>query len=164
MGFEGKKSNISFFSTCKKQQHSNTIRVRFNHASGSLKQRHVEQTLQRTPHVSQRIVTQEIWSASELWAMSQFLPCKGCGHSESVCTRVHVRSPWVPLHLLLVTEAKEAWADAHGHPGADSVEEPLEGEEAGHRDGEDEQAEWVHGHPTPLREGRRAEKSRSENK
>lgn len=30
------------------------------------------------------------------------------------------------------------------------MEEPLEGEEAGHRDGEDKLAEWVHGHPTPL--------------
>lgn len=38
----------------------------------------------------------------------------------------------------------------HGHPGADFVEEPLEGEETGHRDGEDKLAEWVHGHPTPL--------------
>jgi len=35
------------------------------------------------------------------------------------------------------------------------VEEPLEGEETDHRDGEDEQAEWVHGHPTTLRERRR---------
>lgn len=33
------------------------------------------------------------------------------------------------------------------------MEEPLEGEEAGHRDGEDELAEWVHGRPTPLRNG-----------
>lgn len=31
------------------------------------------------------------------------------------------------------------------------MEEPLEGEETGHRDGEDELAEWVHGRPTPLR-------------
>lgn len=30
------------------------------------------------------------------------------------------------------------------------MEEPLEGEETGHRDGEDKLAEWVHGHPTPL--------------
>lgn len=63
---------------------------------------------------------------------------------------IYIGSPWVPLHLLLFTEAREACADAQGHPGADSVEEPLEGKEAGHRDGEDELAEWVHGHPTPL--------------
>lgn len=30
------------------------------------------------------------------------------------------------------------------------MEEPLEGEETSHRDGEDKLAEWVHGHPTPL--------------
>lgn len=29
------------------------------------------------------------------------------------------------------------------------MEEPLEGEETGHRDGEDELSERVHGHPTP---------------
>lgn len=66
-------------------------------------------------------------------------------------SRVHVRLPRVPFHLLLVAEVEEAGADAHGHPGADFVEEPLEGEETGHRDGEDELAEWVHGHPSPLR-------------
>lgn len=30
------------------------------------------------------------------------------------------------------------------------MEEPLEGEETSHRDGEDKLAERVHGHPTPL--------------
>lgn len=77
----------------------------------------------------------------------------GCGQkhlTQSQQTWINLRSPWVPLHLLLVSEAQEAGADAHGHPGADSVEQPLEGEEAGHRDGEDKLAEWVHGHPTPL--------------
>lgn len=72
--------------------------------------------------------------------------------SDSSWARVRFRSPWVPFHLLLVTEAEEAGADARGHPGADFVEEPLEGEETGHRDGEDKLAEWVHGHPTQLRE------------
>lgn len=64
---------------------------------------------------------------------------------------MRVTSPGVPLNLLLVTEAEEAGAaDARGHPGADLVEEPLEGEETGHRDGDDELVEWVHGHPTRL--------------
>lgn len=62
-----------------------------------------------------------------------------------------IKSPWVPFNLLLISEAKEAWADAYGHPGADFVEEPLEGEEACHRDGEDKLAEWVHVHPTQLK-------------
>lgn len=53
--------------------------------------------------------------------------------------------PGVPFHLLLVAEAEEAVVDACGCPGADSVEEPLEGEET---DGENELVEWVHGHST----------------
>lgn len=32
------------------------------------------------------------------------------------------------------------------------MEEPLKGEETSHRDNEDNLAEWVHGHPTPLSE------------
>lgn len=44
------------------------------------------------------------------------------------------------------------------------MEEPLEGEEAGHRDGEDKLAEWVHGHPTPLREDGEREGKRLEKK
>lgn len=37
-----------------------------------------------------------------------------------------------------------------GHPRAAFVKEPLEDDEARHRDGEDELAEWVHGHPPLL--------------
>lgn len=59
-------------------------------------------------------------------------------------------SPWVPFHLLLVAEAQEARADVRGHPRAAFMKEPLEDEETGHRDGEDELAEWVHGHPPLL--------------
>lgn len=46
--------------------------------------------------------------------------------------QIDVGLPRVPFHLLLVTEAEEAGADAHGHPGAYFVEEPLEGEETSH--------------------------------
>lgn len=42
------------------------------------------------------------------------------------------------------------------------MEEPLEGEETGHRDGEDKLAEWVHGHPTPLWEDGETEGERLE--
>lgn len=87
-------------------------------------------------------------SPSGLWAEN--LLHTACEYSHSSWSQVHVRSPWVPFHLLLVAEAEEARADAHGYPGADFVEEPLEGEETGHRDGKDKLAEWVHGHPTSL--------------
>lgn len=72
--------------------------------------------------------------------------------SDTLQTWVCASSPGVPLHLLLVVEAREARADARGHPGTDFVEEPLEGEETSHRDGEDKLAEWVHGHPTTLQQ------------
>lgn len=40
------------------------------------------------------------------------------------------------------------------------MEEPLEGEETCHRDGEDKLAEWVHGHPSPLWEDGEKESKR----
>lgn len=44
------------------------------------------------------------------------------------------------------------------------MEEPLEAEETGHRDGDDELAEWVHGHPTQLWEEDRAREGRGKEK
>lgn len=70
--------------------------------------------------------------------------------AQSLWLESSLQSPWVPLHLLLVAEAEEAGADALGHPRAAFVKEPLEDEETGHRDGEDELAERVHGHPPLL--------------
>lgn len=79
-------------------------------------------------------------------------PCSPVEVNTHDQVRVRLRSPRVPFHLLLVAEAKEARTDAYRQPGADSVEEPLEGEEAGHRDDENKLVERVHGHPTLLQE------------
>lgn len=64
----------------------------------------------------------------------------------------HASLPWVPLDLLFVGEFEEARADSGRHPGAHAVKEPLEGAKTHHRDEQDQLAEGVHGHPTPLQE------------
>lgn len=64
----------------------------------------------------------------------------------------HVCVPWVPLDLLFVGEFEEARADSGRCPGAHTVKEPLESAKTHHRDEQDQLAEGVHGHPTPLQE------------
>lgn len=97
-----------------------------------------------------------------MWAGVLLWPRKSVQKPLSTRQQLRVGLPGVPFHLLLVAEAEEAGADAHRHPGADFVEEPLEGEETSHRDGEDELAEWVHGHPSPLRSWEEERGARSE--
>lgn len=63
--------------------------------------------------------------------------------------------PGVPLNLLLRGEPEEASSNARGHPGADTVKEPLEGEEAGRGYGEDKLAERIHRSPSTLGQSRR---------
>ncbi len=60
--------------------------------------------------------------------------------------------PWVPLDLLFVGEFEEVRADSGRCPGAHAVKEPLESAKTHHRDEQDQLAEGVHGHPTPLQE------------
>ncbi len=60
--------------------------------------------------------------------------------------------PWVPLDLLFVGEFEEVRADSGRYPGAHAVKEPLESAKTHHRDEQDQLAEGVHGHPTPLQE------------
>lgn len=54
-------------------------------------------------------------------------------------------------------EFEEARADSGRRPGAHAVKEPLEKEKTHHRDEQDQLAEGVHGHPTPLQEKERRE-------
>lgn len=49
-------------------------------------------------------------------------------------------------------EFEEARADSGRRPWAQAVKEPLEGAKTHHRDEQDQLAEGVHGHPTPLQE------------